>query len=68
MSKDYKPRPAGRHIVDPKTGKLTRSGDYTRPAGSPAAGPVAADQNAAANTRPSQSAPEKQPQADKKGE
>lgn len=33
MKKPYQPRPAGRHISDPKTGKLTRSGDYTRAAG-----------------------------------
>ncbi|MBN9069203.1 MAG: hypothetical protein J0H60_22860 [Rhizobiales bacterium] len=68
MKKPYQPRPAGRHIVDPKTGKLTRSGDYTLPAGSPAAGPVAADQSAAANARPTQPAPEKPAPADKKGD
>ena len=31
MKKPYVPRPAGRHIVDPKTGQRTRSGPFTAP-------------------------------------
>lgn len=31
MNKPYIPRPAGRHMKDPKTGALTRSGPFTDP-------------------------------------
>lgn len=40
MTKSYEPRPAGRHIRDPQSGDLTRSGDFTDP-NATAAKPVA---------------------------
>lgn len=65
MTKPYVPRPAGRHIKDPKTGALTRSGPFTDP--NAAAKPAPAPAKTPPTPPMPAAEPDKADPADKKG-